>query len=101
MSKTISKAEYDRLIKAERRLDALEAGGVDNWDGYEAALAPLVVEEKLEETLTDLASDIETVVCSSIEEPAGRGCGVGLAAAGFDEILELLRKNIKELKTDD
>ena len=31
---TISKAEYDRLIEDQKTLNALEAGGVDNWEGY-------------------------------------------------------------------
>ncbi len=36
---TISRAEYDRLIKAEAKLQALEAFGVDNWDGYDEAMS--------------------------------------------------------------
>lgn len=35
---TISQEEYDELIKAQEWLFALEAAGVDNWDGYEEAL---------------------------------------------------------------
>lgn len=31
---TISKKEYDSLVKDSRILGALRAGGVDNWDGY-------------------------------------------------------------------
>lgn len=31
---TISKAEYRQLLKAQARLDCLEAAGVDNWGGY-------------------------------------------------------------------
>ena len=33
---TISKEEYDRLNKNEKFLCALEAAGVDNWDGVDA-----------------------------------------------------------------
>lgn len=35
---TISKKEYDELIDAKMKLDALEAEGVDNWEWYDAAL---------------------------------------------------------------
>jgi hypothetical protein len=35
---TIPKYEYDRLLDAERYLDALYVAGVDNWDGYNYAL---------------------------------------------------------------
>ncbi len=31
---TISYSEYERLLKAEAFLNALETAGVDNWSGY-------------------------------------------------------------------
>lgn len=31
---TIPKSEYNNLIAAQKLLDALEANGVDNWEGY-------------------------------------------------------------------
>lgn len=34
---TISKEEYNRLNENERFLCALQAAGVDNWDGYDHA----------------------------------------------------------------
>lgn len=34
---TISKKLYDRLLRDSRFLGALEAFGVDNWDGYSDA----------------------------------------------------------------
>jgi hypothetical protein len=34
---TILKFEYERLLAREMRLDALEAGGVDNWQGIDEA----------------------------------------------------------------
>lgn len=43
---TISRDEYDRLQRAERKLSALEAGGVDNWDGYDWAMEALEAEEE-------------------------------------------------------
>jgi len=36
---TISKKEYDRLRKAELKLEALEENGVDNWTWYDDAMA--------------------------------------------------------------
>ena len=35
---TISKKEYDQLIERSETLAALEAAGVDNWDGYDRAM---------------------------------------------------------------
>lgn len=34
---TVSKAEFDRLVKRDAWLGALEAAGVDNWPGYSEA----------------------------------------------------------------
>lgn len=34
----ITKKEYDRLIKDQEKLYALEAAGVDNWEGYNIAI---------------------------------------------------------------
>jgi hypothetical protein len=31
---TITKAEHERLIRRDCELQALEAAGVDNWQGY-------------------------------------------------------------------
>ena len=37
-SVTISYSEYERLLKAEAFLEALEEAGVDNWEGYAQAI---------------------------------------------------------------
>lgn len=41
---TIPAKEYARLCEDQRKLDALEAAGVDNWDGYDWAMEALGVE---------------------------------------------------------
>lgn len=42
---TISKAEYQSLVRDSSVLNALEAMGVDNWQGYGDAMAYLEEEE--------------------------------------------------------
>lgn len=44
---TITKKEYDDLLKREAWLLCLEAAGVDNWQGYDYA------QEMLEESKTN------------------------------------------------
>lgn len=34
---TITESEYDRLFEDSQMLEALDACGVDNWEGYERA----------------------------------------------------------------
>lgn len=40
ISVKISKSRYKALLKAEIKLDMLEAGGVDNWEWYGESLNP-------------------------------------------------------------
>ena len=35
---TITKKEYKDLLDRDERLSALEAAGVDNWEGYDVAI---------------------------------------------------------------
>jgi hypothetical protein len=35
---TISTDEYESLKESDRKLSALEAAGVDNWEGYDYAM---------------------------------------------------------------
>ena len=44
-NKTISKEEYEDLLDRDRKLSALEAGGVDNWEWYGESLAQYYNEE--------------------------------------------------------
>ena len=46
---TISRKEYDQLQKDAAMLNALEAGGVDNWEGYSEACASLDEDEDEDE----------------------------------------------------
>lgn len=45
----VSEARYLELLNAERKLDYLEGGGVDNWEGYD-----LSMEEFVEITIEDI-----------------------------------------------
>lgn len=38
---TISKQEYDQLVKDSEILEALYAGGVDNWEWYDESLSSI------------------------------------------------------------
>lgn len=42
---TISLSEYESLIRAQDKLDALEGAGVDNWEGYDYAMEMLREQE--------------------------------------------------------
>ena len=40
---TIPKERYEELLKSEKRLQALEAAGVDNWEGFAYAIEQMEV----------------------------------------------------------
>ncbi len=42
---TISKKEYDELVNAFYKLNALENAGVDNWEWYDEAMKSLSEDE--------------------------------------------------------
>jgi len=44
---TISRKEYNKLLQAQSELDALEAAGVDNWEGYSEAMQQQEDEEDI------------------------------------------------------
>ena len=45
-NQVISKEEYDELLDRDRKLSALEAGGVDNWEWYGESLSQYYDDEE-------------------------------------------------------
>jgi hypothetical protein len=43
---TISKEEYEELLDRDRKLTALENGGVDNWEWYDESLAQFYADDE-------------------------------------------------------
>lgn len=80
------------LEKAERKLAALEAAGVDNWDGYDFALESIRKEEEYDEFLDEVGGEIMDAVTECVNEPAGRGCGYGITDKGYQNVVDVLRK---------
>lgn len=78
----ITKAEYERLLDCFEKLTELEAGGVDNWEGYDIALEDYFkrkeekeereeIENKISEKFDNLIANLE----KSIYEPSESGTG--------------------------
>ncbi len=64
--------------KTQRRLaklDALEAGGVDNWTFYDEALEGWREENELEELREEMTHEIMEALIDNIYEPSERGAG--------------------------
>lgn len=95
----ITKRYLETLERAQAKLQALEAGGVDNWEWYGESLKEFRKEEQTDELIENYVDSILTV-CSEegdVEYPAGRECGANiLLRDAEDAVSSLLRKFIQE-----
>ncbi|MDB4507362.1 hypothetical protein N9064_00570 [bacterium] len=91
----ITKEEYARLLKVDRKMDCLEAGGVDDWEWYGVSLEKFYQEEEREENIAKLCEEIMEIICGEVDEPAGCGCGYGITEAGQDQVQSLLEGSLK------
>lgn len=79
----ISQDKYDKMQRQIAKLEALEAGGVDNWEWYGESLKDWFAENELMEAMDDAIEGINDVlVDADVDQPAGSGCGYSIA---FDE----------------
>lgn len=51
---TISKSEYNNLVRDSKMLCALQSGGVDNWEWYGESLKDFFKEEEKTESYQDI-----------------------------------------------
>lgn len=95
----ITKRYLKNLERAYSKLEALEAGGVCDWEWYDESLKDFRKEEQTEELIENYVDSILTV-CSEegdVEYPAGRECGHNiLLRDAEDAVSSLLRKFIQE-----
>jgi hypothetical protein len=88
----LSDSRIRELLAAEEKLNALEAGGVDNWDGYDFAMEPIRAKQEREEFLEGIADNITEILGAGVDEPAGSGCGYGFRYEASVRLLDYLRK---------
>lgn len=89
----ITKQQLRRLAK----LDALESGGVDNWEFYDEALDDYIKTIQKEEDIEKFMENLFEIICMEIKEPAGHGYGYGIREEGQEEAIQYALKKIKSL----
>lgn len=94
MKTQIEQSRLDELLDIEARLDALEAGGVDNWDGYDFALEEYRKVKRQDEEYELLVDDIIEAIGEYVEEPAGHGCGYGVRVEGANAVMAILKSKV-------
>lgn len=96
----ITKRYLKNLERAYSKLEALEAGGVCNWDGYSFALDEFRKEEKLDELIAKHVDNICQTVAEdcTVEYPSCREAGAAIMFPdGVEEQIEnWVRKFLQE-----
>lgn len=96
----ISEKRLKELERAASKLQALEVGGVDNWEWYSESLKEWRKEGELEDLIATYVDDI-LQVCSEegdVEYPAGRAAGHSILLGNAeDAVITLLHKFAREV----
>lgn len=98
MKTTIDKKRLKELEKAEAKLNALENGGVDNWEWYDQAMTSYNDSVELEEKCEELLEEIECALLVGVYEPSERGAGFAASDDAREQTLDILILFAKELK---
>lgn len=97
---------YNELLKKERMLEALWAGGVDNWVGYDDSLAEVRKEDVLEDKISEFVErDMQEnylVDYVNVDWPAGMDAGVSVTLTEEGEVAMVghLMKLFKEIQEE-
>ncbi len=80
----------EELLRAEKKLNALQDGGVDNWEWYEESLKEYHAEEELAEMKCSLVADLETAFGECAFEPSESGAGIAFNDDANKRVMQVL-----------
>lgn len=101
---TISASEYKKMMRDISKLNALESGGVENWEWYGESLSGWHKENAIDEFLDEAAVELQDyLVDAEVDQPAGTGCGysVMLSDNRCRDFFEWFIKKYEEVKEGD
>lgn len=85
----------EKIARRLAKLDALEHGGVDNWEWYDEALKDWYAENENIEKAEAIVDMIFDEIIMFIEEPAGRGAGYGIKDEGYKIARDIILTNME------
>ena len=88
----ITEKRIKELERAEAKLHALEAGGVDNWDNYDDSLEEYRATIELDERREELIEELSAVFSECAYEPFERGVGIAFVDKTQDEAMQVLER---------
>lgn len=94
----VSESRFKELLKAERKLSALEAYGVDNWSGYDDALTEIRKEDNQDEAIEDIMDKIieEQVNLFEVDYPAGHDAGFRISLIDKELLYKIISNGIQD-----
>jgi hypothetical protein len=92
----ISQKRFDELLDKELKLNALECGGVDNWEFYDISLEGYWEEKNRQEKIAIFSDTICEIMSEYGDEPAGHGAGYGLKAEGQEQVIQAITNFVKD-----
>lgn len=99
----INESRLKELERAFSKLQALENGGVDNWEWYGESLKDWRKENELEELFENTYEELLEILAEAhVEEPAGRGCGYSITPdeKAVHNLLKRFTISYSELEND-
>lgn len=93
----ITKERLQQLEDSESRLQALDSGGVDNWEGYDISLESYHKDNERRDEIDGLYNEIEEAIGEGLEEPAGHGSGYGVTEKASDAARRILKDGIAKI----
>ncbi len=97
----ISDQRLKELERIERKMGALEAGGVDSWTYYGEALKEYRKEETQCELIDDFLVELEVAFLEGAYEPSERGAGFAAKDDARANAEEILNRFIQAIKHND
>jgi len=88
----ISKKEYEKLKRDQEKLEALEAGGVDNWEFYGEALKEWEAKYELKEKRENLLEDLSECFGECAFEPSEAGAGIAFRDEAVENAMAILEE---------
>ena len=86
----ITDKRLKELERKEAKLNALDAGGVDNWEFYGESLKEYWATNELEEKREALLVELESVFGECAYEPSEKGAGIAFTDDLFNNAMNIL-----------
>ena len=94
---TINRNEYNELLEARNKINALEAAGVDNWALYGDAMDSLNKADDIKEIIENYMTSITETLSDSTYEPSELGAGFAFDDNVQDKTKSLLIECVKSI----